>query len=118
MYEAGLWMPAEFAAPLTDERCVTTLAAAISIIGISRRSANGDHAARTRSAAPAIIRSKSWPSSVLAEDPAFVIAAEARPMIATMTNFARMTAIKNSTSRRAYRLVAGQIIATNVSGTK
>ena len=32
---------------------------------------------------------------------AFVIAADARPMIATMTNLARMTAIRNSTSRRA-----------------
>ena len=38
------------------------LAAAISIIGISLSSANGDHAARTSSAAPAIICSNVSPS--------------------------------------------------------
>jgi hypothetical protein len=97
---------------------VTTLAAAISIIGISRRRAKGDQAASTSSAAPAIIRSNIWPSSAAPVAPAFVIAADARPIIATMTNFARITAMRNSTSRRAYRLVAGQIIPTKVSGTK
>ena len=48
----------------------------------------------------------------------FVIAAVARLRIATITNFARMIAISSSTSLRAQRLVAGQIIATNVSGRK
>ena len=47
-----------------------------------------------------------------------MIAAVASPMIETITNFARITATRNSTSRRAQRLVAGQIIATNVSGRK
>ena len=40
-----------------------------------------------------------------------VIAALARLRIATITNFARMIATSSSTSRRAQRLVAGQIIA-------
>ncbi len=38
--------------------------------------------------------------------------------LATITNFERMIATRSSTSRRAQRLVAGQIIPTNVSGKK
>src|SRR5262245_16436968 len=102
----------------TVARWLARVAAATSIIGIRRRSANGDHAAITSRADPAIIRSNSlsllpaWTSVV------FVIAAVASVMIETITNFARMTAMSNSTRRRAHRLVAGQIIATNVSGRK
>src|SRR6267142_4337492 len=106
-------MPADPAAADMDERWVATLAAATSIIGIMRMSANGDQAARTSSAAPAIIRSKVRPSPLTTL--VLAIAAVARVRIATMTNFARMIATRNSTSRRAQRLVAGQIMATNVS---
>src|SRR5712691_1895873 len=117
MYAAGLWTPAEPAALEIVARWLATVDAATSIIGISRRSAKGDQAARTSSADPAIMRSNSlpppaWTSVVL------VIAAVARLMIETITNLARMTATSSSTSRRAHRLAAGQIIATNVSGRK
>src|SRR5689334_1346343 len=118
MYAAGVWMPAEPAALDIEARWLVTLAAASSIIGISRIRANGDQAARTRSAAPAIICSKVAPSPLGAALLVFVIAALARLRIATITNFARMIATRNSTSRRAHRLVAGQIIPTNVSGRK
>ena len=103
-------------AAVIDERWLPTVAAATSIIGINRSSANGDQAARTRSAVPAIIRSNvlPLPSSAVV----FVIAAVARLRIETITNFARMIATSNSTRRRAHRLVAGQIMATNVSGRK
>ena len=78
------------------------VAAAISIIGISLRSAKGDHAARTSSAAPAIICSNGSP--LLFSEAEFVIAAVARLRIATITNFERMIAISSSTSLRAQRL--------------
>jgi hypothetical protein len=58
---AGLEIPADWAAPDIEERWLSTPAAAVSIMGMSRKSAKGDQAARMRSAAPAIIRSKSWP---------------------------------------------------------
>src|ERR1700686_2206962 len=109
-------MPADPAAAAMDERWPATLAAATSIIGIIRSRENGDQAARTSSAEPAIIRSNVFPSPwtrlVLA------IAAVARLRIATMTNLARMIATSSSTNRRAQRLVAGQIIATKVRGRK
>jgi hypothetical protein len=110
-------MPADPAAPDIAARCPATLPAATSIIGIRRSRPNGDHAARTRSAAPAIMRSKTLPSPGCARL-VWVIAADARPRIATITNFASITATRNSTRRRAHRLVAGQIIATNVRGRK
>jgi hypothetical protein len=109
-------MPADPAAADMVERWPTTLAAATSIIGISRSSAKGDQAARTRSAEPAIIRSNVFPSPSTTF--VFVIAALARLRIATMTNLARMIATSSSTRRRAQRLAAGQIIATKVSGRK
>src|SRR5918999_3705360 len=107
-------MPADPAAADIDERWPATFAAATSIIGIIRRSANGDHAARTSNAEPASIRSKVFPSP--STTPALVIAAVARVRIATMTNLARMIAISSSTSRRAQRLVAGQTLGTKGSG--
>jgi hypothetical protein len=51
MYDAGLCTPADPAAPLIEERCVMTPAAAISIIGSSWRSANGDQADNERDGA-------------------------------------------------------------------
>src|SRR5262249_3642774 len=111
-----VWIPAEPAALDIDARWLVTLAAAISIMGISRRSANGDQAASTRSAAPAIICSNVALSPLGAV--VLGIAALARMRIATMTNFARMIATRSSTSRRAQRLVAGQIIPMNVRGRK
>jgi hypothetical protein len=109
-------MPAAAVALPMAERWLTTPAAATSIIGIRRRSANGDQAARTSSAEPAIMRSKVLPSPWTRL--VFVRAALARLRMATMTNLARMIATSNSTRRLAQRLVAGQIIATNVSGRK
>src|SRR3954447_22350800 len=109
-------MPADPAAADIDERWLATLAAATSIIGSSRINANGDQAARTSSADPAIMRSNVCPSPLTTF--VLAIAAVARLRIETMTNFARMIATSISISRRAQRLVAGQIIATNVSGRK
>ena len=118
MYAAGVWIPAEPAAFDIVERWLAMVEAATSIIGISRSRANGDQAARTSSAAPAIIRSNSLPPPPPWTSVVFVIAALARLMIETITNFAKITATSNSTRRRAQRLVAGQIIATKVSGRK
>ena len=84
MYVAGLWTPADPAAADIAERWPTTLAAAPSIIGINRSSANGDQAASTSNAAPAIIRSNVFPSPVATV--VLAIAALARLRIATMTN--------------------------------
>src|SRR5919109_1968180 len=108
-------MPAEPAAFEIDVRWLVTLAAATSIIGIRRRSAKGDHAASTRRAAPAIIRSKTSPPP---ESPSvvLVIAADARLTIEMITNLASTIAISTSTSRRAHRLLRGQVIATNATG--
>jgi len=109
-------MPAEPAAADIVERWLATFAAATSIAGIIRRRAKGDQAARTRSAEPASICSKVFPSP--STTPVLAMAAVARVRMETMTNLARMIATRSSTSRRAQRPVAGQTIATKVSGRK